>query len=223
MVAQARIEVTEDGPYVVRGDIPLVRVAEVVDEYGDPVDRTADEPLRESADGVELCRCGGSSTKPFCDRTHLRMGFHGAETAVRGPRMSRAQVFPGDGIVMTDDRTICSHASFCAGRKRNAWRMIEETDDPEVRAELQRMISLCPSGALAYAVDDDADDVEPSFERSVAVVKDGPLFLRGSVTVVGADGIAYETRNRMTLCRCGRSRNKPFCDGTHADMGFTDD
>jgi CDGSH-type Zn-finger protein len=220
---EPRIEVTEDGPFVVRGDIPLVRVAQVLDEHGDPIDRTPDEPLESSADGLELCRCGGSSTKPFCDRTHLRMGFHGAETAVRGPRTSRAQVFPGDGIVMTDDRTICSHASFCANRRENVWRMIEETDDPEVRAQLQRMISLCPSGALAYAVDDEARDAEPSFEPSIAVVKDGPLFLRGGVTVVGADGIAYETRNRMTLCRCGRSRNKPFCDGTHADMGFTDD
>jgi CDGSH-type Zn-finger protein len=220
---EPRIEVTEDGPFVVRGDIPLVRVAYVLDDHGDPVDRTPDEPLESSADGLELCRCGGSSTKPFCDRTHLRMGFHGAETAVRGPRTSRAQVFSGDGIVMTDDRTICSHASFCANRRENVWRMIEETDDPEVRERLQRMISLCPSGALAYAVDDDAGDVEPSFDPSIAVVKDGPLFLRGGVTVVGADGVAYETRNRMTLCRCGRSRNMPFCDGTHADLGFTDD
>ncbi len=64
--------------------------------------------------------------------------------------------------------------------------------------------------------------MEPAFEPSVAVVADGPLFVRGGVEVIGADGEPYETRNRVTLCRCGRSENKPFCDGSHAEVGFTD-
>jgi CDGSH-type Zn-finger protein len=42
------------------------------------------------------------------------------------------------------------------------------------------------------------------------------------VQVIGADGFAYEVRNRVTLCRCGASRNKPFCDGSHASIGFSD-
>jgi CDGSH-type Zn-finger protein len=51
----------------------------------------------------------------------------------------------------------------------------------------------------------------------------GPLWLRGGVQVIGADGFHYELRNRVTLCRCGASQNKPFCDGTHASIKFQDE
>ena len=72
------------------------------------------------------------------------------------------------------------------------------------------------------------DAVEPELERSIAVVEDpakncsGPLWLRGGIPVFSADGTSYDVRNRQTLCRCGRSANKPFCDGTHADIDFRD-
>ncbi|MFE2733740.1 CDGSH iron-sulfur domain-containing protein [Streptomyces sp. NPDC059349] len=46
--------------------------------------------------------------------------------------------------------------------------------------------------------------------------------MRGGIPVTAADGTPYEVRNRVTLCRCGASRNKPFCDGTHASIGFKD-
>jgi hypothetical protein len=70
--------------------------------------------------------------------------------------------------------------------------------------------------------------VEPEFEASAMLIEDpekgcsGPLWLRGGVQVIGADGFADEVRNRVTLCRCGASRNKPFCDGSHASIGFSD-
>ncbi|WP_257790068.1 CDGSH iron-sulfur domain-containing protein [Acidovorax carolinensis] len=51
----------------------------------------------------------------------------------------------------------------------------------------------------------------------------GPIGLRGGVQLVGADGFAYEVRNRMALCRCGASKNKPFCDGSHISTGFSDE
>jgi CDGSH-type Zn-finger protein len=56
----------------------------------------------------------------------------------------------------------------------------------------------------------------------VAVVRDGPLWVRGGVRITGSDGRDYEVRNRATLCRCGASSNKPFCDGTHKKIGFRD-
>ena len=67
-----------------------------------------------------------------------------------------------------------------------------------------------------------ASPVEPELAPEVGVVDDGPLFVTGRVPVTLADGTAYEVRARMTLCRCGGSKNKPFCDGTHAELGFTD-
>ena len=65
--------------------------------------------------------------------------------------------------------------------------------------------------------------LEPTYEPSISIVQD-PVsdWLRGGVQLVGADGFHYEVRNRMTLCRCGASRNKPFCDGTHVSIGFSD-
>ena len=50
----------------------------------------------------------------------------------------------------------------------------------------------------------------------------GPIWLRGRIPVVSADGFAYEVRNRVTLCRCGASKNKPFCDASHYAIKFND-
>ena len=72
-----RITVTKDGPYRVEGDVRLGRMATVETEYGEPIEweRGADFPKQQV---VELCRCGGSHRKPFCDSTHERIGFDGA-------------------------------------------------------------------------------------------------------------------------------------------------
>jgi CDGSH-type Zn-finger protein len=84
------------------------------------------------------------------------------------------------------------------------------------------MVSLCPSGRLAYAPAEGEPDVEPAFERHLALCRNGPILVRGGVRVESEDGEPYEVRNRQTLCRCGRSANKPFCDGTHKRVGFED-
>jgi CDGSH-type Zn-finger protein len=210
------------GPYVVEGPLPLVRTEKVMTDHGEPVAWAPDEAIAHPAE-VKLCRCGRSRTKPFCDGSHRRgERFDGPETADRGPSAARRKTYSGVGVVLTDDRSICEHAGFCGDRFNNAWRMMSETDDPDVRERLIGMVRHCPSGALEYADEEGADPIEPDLPQSVAVVRDGPLWVRGGVRVVGADGAAYETRNRVTLCRCGASTNKPFCDGTHKEIGFTD-
>jgi CDGSH-type Zn-finger protein len=73
-----------------------------------------------------------------------------------------------------------------------------------------------------------AEAFEREFEPSMAVVEDPahgvcPLWVRGGIQIESAaDGHVYERRNRLTLCRCGQSSNKPFCGGTHAEIGFRD-
>jgi CDGSH-type Zn-finger protein len=70
--------------------------------------------------------------------------------------------------------------------------------------------------------------IENKFEPSIDILEDpqakmsGPIGLRGDIQLEGADGTKYEKRNRITLCRCGRSKNKPFCDSSHIDFGFND-
>lgn len=215
------IRVEAGGPYRVSDGLPLSRTAQVETEHGEPIGWA---PLDEVSAGKRyaLCRCGHSGAKPFCDRTHERIDWDHEETANRGPRAQRAKTFEGEGVVMTDDRSICSHAGYCGDRSTTVWRMIRRTSDPEVRARLERMVELCPSGSLAYAPTRDAPAVEPDLGVGIAVAEDGPLWVRGEVRVESADGFVYEVRNRVTLCRCGASANKPFCDGSHQDIGFRD-
>jgi len=86
----------------------------------------------------------------------------------------------------------------------------------------------CPSGRLVAWDKATGKAVEPAFEPSIRLIEDpandcaGPIWLRGGVEVVGADGAGYEVRNRVTLCRCGASQNKPFCDGSHVGVHFKD-
>jgi CDGSH-type Zn-finger protein len=215
------IRIEAGGPYRVSGGVPLARAAPVRDEHGDVV---AWAPLEPLATGrrFALCRCGRSATKPFCDDSHERAPWDGRERADRGLRAERAVTMVGDGVVLTDDRSICSHSAFCTDRLTTVWRMIEDTTDPAVRDRVRRMVALCPSGALERADAEGSRPVEPSFAPGVVAVRDGPLWVRGRVTVCAADGSTYEVRNRLTLCRCGHSANKPFCDGSHKEARFRD-
>jgi CDGSH-type Zn-finger protein len=216
-----RVRIKEDGPYEVTGSPPLVGTAQVETEFGEPVGWEEPSPIDAPAE-FDLCRCGRSSRKPFCDASHETSGFDGKEMADRQPRADRARVLKGDAVVMTDDPSLCTHAGHCADRFTDVWEMIRKTTDPAVRTRLQQMVELCPSGRLAHAPTSDAEPVEPEFEPSIAVVKDGPIWVRGGIPIESSDGTTYETRNRVTLCRCGHSDNKPFCDGTHKVVGFRD-
>lgn len=215
-----RITIRRDGPYEVLG-VALVRTAQVETEYGEPVDWEADVPVKASR-AYDLCRCGRSRRKPFCDSSHEAEPWDSAEVADRSPRSSRADVFPGVGVVMTDDRSLCTQAGYCGDRFRKVWDMIDDTADPAIRERLQRMVSLCPSGRLEHTYAPGSPPVEPAFQPLIAAVRDGPLWVRGGIAIESEDGTPWEVRNRVTLCRCGQSRNKPFCDGTHKEIGFRD-
>jgi CDGSH-type Zn-finger protein len=220
MGEEPRIEVTPDGPYRVVGDVDLVRTGQVETEYGEPIDWEPDERVRAPAGGYDLCRCGNSSRRPFCDATHERVPFDGTEVADRGTYDERAYPYRGGELTMFDDRTLCTTAGYCGDRFRNVWAMIADAATPEVAERIRHMSMLCPSGRLVTQPDGAAGRDERPFEPSIAVTRDGPLWVRGGVQVVAADGTAYEVRNRQTLCRCGHSENKPFCDGSHKEVGF---
>jgi CDGSH-type Zn-finger protein len=217
------IRVEKDGPYQVIGPLPIGRTRTVKTEHGEPVDYAPFEPL-EAAPSYRLCRCGKSENKPFCDDSHLEdPHVEVKESADHSPRSERVDVFQNteDGVVITDDLSLCSKAGYCRDRFTGVWQMLGDPD-PTVRARMARMIEYCPSGRLAWADSADAAEHEPSYEPEIGVFRNGPLFVRGRVRVVGADGEPYEVRNRQVLCRCGYSQNKPFCDGSHKLVGFRD-
>jgi CDGSH-type Zn-finger protein len=220
---EATIAVTTDGPYLVAGGVPLVRRRMVESELGEPLtwQTTGSLPV---TDPMALCRCGQSGHKPFCDGSHRTNGFDGTETAPATSYDERQTTYPGTGIVVRDDRSVCEHAGFCGNRVTTVWKMLRQgdTDDTVKRSQLIAMVERCPSGALTYRLEADGEDVEPELRTAIGVVDDGPLFVTGGVRVERADGEPMETRNRITLCRCGGSGNKPLCDGSHKTNGFRD-
>lgn len=212
-----KITATENGPYEVTGSVPLRRKDQIYSEQGESLTWRLRENL-EAEDTYYLCRCGGSSNKPFCDGTHNKNGFDGSESAPTDAYAERSKEYAGTGITVQDDREICAHAAFCANKSSNVWKMTRQTEDTQVRSQVMAMVERCPSGALTYSVEE--GEVEPDLPAEISVVTDGPLWVTGGVQVQRSDGSSIETRNRMTLCRCGHSSIKPLCDGSHSEIGF---
>ncbi len=218
------IKVTPQGPYVVTGAPPPHRARGLTTEQGEPIAWEHDVPLDAggAGDDYALCRCGGSANKPFCDGTHQTRDWDGTETAPTSVYAERAKTLPGTGITVRDDRGICEHAGFCANKLGNVWKMTSDTDSTPVRSQVAAMVERCPSGALTYRLDGASGDIEPPLATGIAVLDDGPLWVTGAPSVVRADGEPFEARPRMVLCRCGASKNKPLCDGSHAGADFRD-
>jgi CDGSH-type Zn-finger protein len=213
------ITVRADGPYVVEGGVPLTRKSIVYSEWHEPLTWRKDVTTPTDAP-YRLCRCGQSANKPFCDGSHARLGFDGTETAPTESSAERRQRIPGAHVTLTDDRMLCTRAGFCGNRVEKIWDMIGRTEDSRVRAQVMHMAEHCPSGRLGYELED--GPVEPDLPRAIAVTRDGPYWVTGGISIALSDGRALEVRNRVTLCRCGKSANKPLCDGTHAAIKFKD-
>jgi CDGSH-type Zn-finger protein len=226
-----RIVVRKNGPYIVHGDVPLVRKVQVVSEHGEPLTWKTGEAI-ETSQVYTLCRCGQSSKKPFCDGMHAKIDFDGTESADTSVTAARQVIYAGGTkIVVKRDYSLCTDSGFCANRITDIQKMVPDTDDTQVRAQVMAMIERCPSGSFTYSIEEGEADIEPDLPRQVAVTTEitsdgpiaGPLWVTGNIPIERADGQPLETRNRVTLCRCGRSKGKPLCDGTHRTMGVAED
>ena len=206
---EQKISVLNGGPYRVEGSVPLL------DHEGNGI---------EAPPAYSLCRCGGSKNKPFCDGAHKSNNFNGQEFASKDTFANRAKSYVGEAITIHDDRSICSHAGLCSDNLSEVFKLgVEPWIDVDGAGadEIARVVSLCPSGALSYSLPGSSEPVEKSEGPSITVAKDAPYAVRG-VQVMAGDGEAYDASERQALCRCGGSRNKPFCDGSHWYMGFKD-
>ena len=217
--ASYRIKVTRNGPYVVHGDVPLSRQIIVSDEHGDPVSWREGEPY-PVGETYSLCRCGKSATWPFCDGTHHQVHFDGTETASHDPYLDQAEETEGPNLRLTDVLILCANAGFCTPQG-GTWDLTERSADPAARQMAIAQACNCPSGRLV-AWEKGGPAIEPELEPSIGVVENpltgarGSFWVRGGILIEAADGTLYEVRNRVTLCGCGKSGNRPFCDGCHA-------
>jgi CDGSH-type Zn-finger protein len=214
-----KIKVCKNGPYLIEGGIPLTTQTIGTDTKGVPNEWLLGKKY-PSEEKCVLCRCGQSENKPFCDGTHLKVNFNGTETASRDPYLDQAKEIDGPALKLTDAENLCASARFCH-RNGEIWNLVPQSDNPEAKRIVVEDCGDCPSGRLVVWDKKTGKKVEPQFERSIGLVEDpnvgvsGPIWVRGGIPIESADGKTYEIRNRVTLCRCGKSSNKPFCDSSH--------
>jgi CDGSH-type Zn-finger protein len=216
-----KIRVTKNGPYIVSGSVPLIKkeIRNDKEGYCSTWHEVETYPLQER---YSLCRCGHSKNKPFCDGTHAKIHFDGTETSEDIPYLDRADRINGPSLSLTDADGMCVHARFCM-RAGGIWNLTRQSGIPEAREIAIKEAENCPSGRLVVWDNETGMAIEPGFEKSIVIIEypprkeHGPLWVRGGIPVESSEGHVYEIRNRVTLCRCGKSQNKPFCDGSHVE------
>ena len=223
MADDMRIEVTEDGPYVLTGSVPIAKQIIQCDDDGESVAWAEGEELHRHA-YYALCRCGASESKPFCDASHMVVGFDGTETASRESYEEQADIIDGPVVRLRDAVPLCADARFC--HTKRIWILAKSAETAEDVENVMHGAKLCPSGRYTAFDKEAGESSEPALEPSIGLIEDpsedasGPIWVRGGIPIQSADGTEYEVRNRATLCRCGASENKPFCDGSHLEIGF---
>jgi CDGSH-type Zn-finger protein len=192
--------------------------------------------------GIALCRCGASRNKPFCDGTHGTIGFSsqnktpndngdvssssngGGEKMIKDKRKS----YDGKKITIHDNRRICSHAAECVNHLPSVFKLNARpwiNPDAAILEQIINTIKKCPSGALSYSINGVEYRDQNERKSMVTVSKDGPYLITGGIDLIG-DNIKFgdgASKEHYTLCRCGASNNKPFCDGMHKVINFKDD
>ena len=133
--------------------------------------------------------------------------------------------YDGEAIEVIYDLNRCIHAAACVNGlpsvfnpKQTPWV------DPAAASaeELAQTIETCPSGALKYRFKDGSKTEQPAAVNTIQIESDGPVHIRGNVVLLADNGDILQEETRVTLCRCGASQNKPFCDGAHEKAGFKD-
>jgi CDGSH-type Zn-finger protein len=213
MPAAPKLAVLPNGPYYLLNDPEPAPVPNLRRASGDAC---------VTAKGVALCRCGGSANKPFCDGTHGRIGFKDANTA--DASKNRRKAYAGKLITIYDNRALCSHAAYCTDELKEVFRHHDQPwiePDGAAVEDIIATIKKCPSGALSYAID--GVEAEPQQRAPAVTVMDhGPYAVTGGIELLGVRMGEGASKEHYTLCRCGESKNKPFCDGSHWDAGFRD-
>lgn len=221
-----KIKITKNGPCLVSGNLPLQKEIIRADENGTPLRWEKGERYPEQ-ENYALCRCGASKNKPYCDGSHLGINFDGTETASHKKFDECVEKIEGPEIILKDQKELCALARFC-DRGKGVWDLTESSDNPEDKETAIQEACDCPSGRLVMMDKKTGKNIEPQFDPSISLIEDpasgtsGAIWAKGGIAIESAEGEEYEIRNRVTLCRCGKSMNKPFCDGRHVACKFND-
>jgi CDGSH-type Zn-finger protein/ferredoxin len=200
------IETRENGPLIVKH----------LDSFRMP-DGTKAEPKPL----IALCRCGASKTKPYCDGSHKDAGFDSSPSDVTSH--DRIYKYEGDQATVYFSKLLCSHAGQCGKRAHDIFNTKQKPwvqPNAGTLNQIKEVVAACPSGALRYSETGDPQPIT-SDEIAISIEPNGPYHVTN--LPVDADYWATgQSEKKYVLCRCGLSKNKPFCDGTHYDEGWKD-
>ncbi len=177
----------------------------------------------ETKETIALCRCGASNNKPFCDGAHKSIGFDSDKHADRVA--DKRDNFVGANITIHDNRGVCSHAGICTDGLPTVFKLRQEPwidADAESAEKIIATVRDCPSGALSYSIDG-VEHRDVDGEPAIFIAPNGPYVVTGGLDLENTELGECVSKERFTLCRCGDSKNKPFCDGAHWSNKFEDD
>ena len=169
-----------------------------------------------------LCRCGGSKNKPFCDGTHVKKGFTDEKEADRAP--DKLDTYTGKELTIHDNRGVCAHRGHCTDNAPTVFRSGKKPwidPDGADAEDTAKVIKMCPSGSLSYTKDGTLYK-DQHRESAITISKDSAYDVVGGPELRDPSGSTPESKEHYTLCRCGGSKNKPFCDGQHWYIQFKD-
>jgi CDGSH-type Zn-finger protein len=202
------IDIMEDGPFIVDN----LQVLE-----------NSRAQKIESKKKIVLCRCGASENKPFCDGTHSKVGFSGKREAKI--KLDKEKEYDGKGISVFYNAVLCYHAAQCVGNlpavfdvNSKPWINPDNSDKESIMSTIKK----CPSGALSYKLGDEHIR-DFNGEQKIRIEKDGPYRVSGNIELKIEEELQPPSKKHFALCRCGASKNKPYCDGSHSNIGFSDD
>jgi len=176
--------------------------------------------LVETPRVYSLCRCGESKFKPMCDGSHAAAEFVGER---KNSDKTPLEYYEGKAITIVYDRYLCMGAGYCGELESVFGTHDAPKYEPDAApvGEIIATIKKCPSGALTYILD---GRHEKSYcrETRIVVEQDGPLHCQGEIALKDdqdSDALLPDA-DHYTLCRCGESKKKPLCDGSHEENGF---
>jgi CDGSH-type Zn-finger protein len=215
-----------NGPYYLINDMEPKVVENLKNFKGEPLSTTV---------GIALCRCGKSNRKPFCDGTHSVIGFSSQNVNLNENDTNKLTIknkrrdYVGKEITIHDNRKICSHAKECVNNLPSVFKLGSKPwidSDGSKMQDIINTVRKCPSGALSYSIDGiEYRDPKEHRDPILTVLKNGPYYITGGIDLIG-ENIEFgegASKEHYTLCRCGASENKPFCDGTHRTINFKDE